>query len=72
MKKRRLMLGLEKSEDEEMEKLGAEFFSHEIPSLVFHQAVEAVPDNLEFLVSFVDIYRLFEGTEQRQEEVYTM
>ena len=65
------MLGLEKSEDEELEKLGAEFFSYEIPSIVFQQAVKAVPNSVQFLVSFIDIYRLFDGTEQRQEEVYS-
>ena len=65
------MLGLEKSDDEELEKLGEEFFSFEIPSLVFRQAVKAVPDNLQLLLSFVEIYRLFDGTQQRQEEVYT-
>jgi U3 small nucleolar RNA-associated protein 6 len=70
MKKRRLMLGLEKSEDEELEKLGAEFFSYKIPSIAFQQAVKAVPNNVQFLVSFIDVYRLFDGTEWRQEEVY--
>ena len=64
------MLGLEKSTDEEFEKLGSEFFSYEIPSIVFREAVRAVPGDLEFLVEFLEIYRLFEGTEQRQEEVY--
>ena len=70
MKKRRGMLGLEKSSDEEFEKLGAGFFSYEIPSIVFHEAVRAVPGNIEFRVAFVDIYRLFEGTEERREEVF--
>ena len=64
------MLGLEKSTDEEFEKLGSEFFSYEIPSIVFREAVRAVPGDLEFLVEFLEIYRLFDGTEQRQEEVY--
>ena len=71
MKKRRQMLGLEKSQDEEYERLGAEFFSYEIPSIVFREAVKTVPDNLEFYVAFLDIYRLFENTQQRQEEVYS-
>ena len=66
-----MMLGLEKSEDEDLNKLGEEFFSYEIPSIVFHEAVKVVPGDVEFLAGFVEIYRLFEGTEQRQEEVYS-
>ena len=64
------MLGLEKSKDEEIAKLGEDFFSYHIPSIVFHEAIKAVPDNLKFHVSFLDIYRLFEDTEEKQEEVY--
>ena len=70
MKKRRQMLGLEKSQDEEYKRLGAEFFSYEIPSIVFREAVKAVPNDLEIHVVFLNIYRLFENTEKRQEEVY--
>ena len=64
------MLGLEKAEDDAIAKLGEEFFSYEIPSIVFHEAVKAVPDDIKFHVAFIDIYRLFEGSEQRQEEVF--
>jgi U3 small nucleolar RNA-associated protein 6 len=71
MKKRRQMLGLEKSQDEEYKRLGAEFFSYEIPSIVFREAVKAVPNDLEIHVVFLNIYRLFENTEKRQEEVYS-
>ena len=41
MKKRQEMLGLEKAEDDAIAKLGEEFFSYEIPSIVFHEAVES-------------------------------
>lgn len=64
------MLGLEKSTNEELEKLGEEFFMYQIPSIVYHEAVKAVPNDIQFHVEFINIYRLFESTEQRQEEVY--
>ena len=64
------MLGLEKSTDEEIEKLGEEFFSYQIPSIVYHEAVKAIPNDIRFHLEFVTVYHLFENTEQRQEEVY--
>lgn len=46
------------------------FLSGFIPKIVYKRAIAAIPDDVEFQLSFLAIYRLFPNTESHQEELY--
>eukprot|EP00124_Ichthyophonus_hoferi_P002817 Ihof_evm6s211 gene=Ihof_evmTU6s211 len=42
------------------------FFAAEVPKIVYENAIKAHPEDVAFRMMFIDIYRLFEGTEAMQ------
>ena len=70
MKKRRDLLGLEEPMDEKTGNMSDDFLAYKTVSVVYRQAVKAVPADIEFRLQFLPICQLFEGTEHRQQEIY--
>ncbi|KAL5473165.1 hypothetical protein EMCRGX_G027613 [Ephydatia muelleri] len=70
MKKRRDLLGLEDPVDEKTGNMSDDFLAYKTASVVYRQAVKAIPADIDFRLQFLPICQLFEGTEQRQQEIY--
>lgn len=69
---RRKVLGMsrEEGEDAQDEEVTAEFLAGKVPEIVYKKAIEAVPDDVNFRISFIEIYRLFENTEHGCDIIY--
>lgn len=68
---RRKILGLnEEEESQEEEEVTAEFLAGKVPEIVYKKAVECIPEDIKFRISFIDVYRLFEDTKQGCDVVY--
>ncbi|PFX20216.1 U3 small nucleolar RNA-associated protein 6-like [Stylophora pistillata] len=69
---RRKVLGMsrEEGDDAQDEEVTAEFLAGKVPEIVYKKAIEAVPDDINFRVSFIEIYRLFENTEHGCDIIY--
>lgn len=72
--KRRKILGLdvqeETQESQEEERVSPEFLAGKVPEIVYQKAIQCIPDDIEFRVSFIEVYRLFEDTKQSCDLVY--
>lgn len=67
---RRKVLGMSGGEDSQEEEVTAEFLAGKVPEIVYKKAIEAVPDDIKFRTSFIEIYRLFENTEHGCDMIY--
>eukprot|EP00794_Sanderia_malayensis_P009213 gene9213-10187_t len=72
IKKRRDVLSIS-TENEEFS--GGEvpeiFLANKTASIVYNKAIEVFPDDVEFRLSFLPLYRLFKDTEENQDEIYS-
>ncbi|EDO36982.1 predicted protein [Nematostella vectensis] len=68
--KRRKVLGLAKADQSEEEQVSDEFLAGRVAEIVYQKAIESIPDDVNFRISFLKIYKLFENTAQSQEKVY--
>lgn len=72
--KRRTILGLNKPEEsqesQEEENVSTEFLAGKVAEIVYQKAIQCIPDDIEFRVSFIEVYRLFEDTKQGCDMVF--
>lgn len=45
--------------------------NNSIPQIIFENAIKAIPDNIQFRLSFIEIYQLFENTEEGIQKIYS-
>lgn len=68
---RRKILGLNATDEEQgEEQVTAEFLAGKVPEIVYKKAIECIPDDIKFRVSFIEVYRLFENTKDGIDMVY--
>eukprot|EP01134_Creolimax_fragrantissima_P005776 CFRG5776T1 len=46
------------------------FLRREVPTAVYKNAIKEFPDDIAFRTAFIELYKLFDGSEMRQGEIY--
>ncbi|KAJ7340514.1 U3 snoRNP protein [Desmophyllum pertusum] len=71
---RRKILGLNATEEaqqqQEEEEVTAEFLAGKVPEIVYKKAIQCIPDDIKFRISFIEVYRLFEDTKPGCDMIY--
>ncbi|EDV27907.1 uncharacterized protein TRIADDRAFT_52922 [Trichoplax adhaerens] len=70
MRKRRQVLNISEPNQDDSGEMSDEFFANKIADVVYQNAVKAIPDDIEFRMSFIGIYKLFESTKQYRDAIY--
>lgn len=71
IKKRRDILSLSTEGDQlESGDIAEAFFTNKTASIVYEKAINEFPDEIEFRLEFLPIYRLFKDTKINQDEIY--
>ncbi|XP_028395280.1 U3 small nucleolar RNA-associated protein 6 homolog [Dendronephthya gigantea] len=71
VKKRRRLLGINAGNDEDPETpTSSDFISGKTARIVYKNATQNIPDDVEFRLKFVSIYYLFDDCEEGVDEVY--
>ncbi|VDI00298.1 U3 small nucleolar RNA-associated protein 6 [Mytilus galloprovincialis] len=68
LRKRRSVLGID---EEEADKVADTVLEGFVAEVVYKKAIEAIPDNVDFVLSFLPICQLFDFTTKLQEDIFS-